>query len=77
MRGLNYNTLIKKGIGDLDPSDQKEVFDFVEFLKLRKNTKGNTFFKAMKEGHRIGNALKITKKDILDEIQEERRRHKS
>jgi hypothetical protein len=67
MNSIKYEVLIDEQIKNLTLPEKKEVFDFVEFLKLRR-IKEDPFLAAIKEGQKIGKRLGVTEKDIEEEI---------
>ena len=72
MNPLKYDEMIDKQIKKLTPPEKKEVFDFVEFLQLKRLKKEDVFIRALKETQAIGKQIGVTEKDIEEEIKSTR-----
>lgn len=68
MNPIKYDELIDKQIKGLTFLEKKEVLDYVEFLKIRKESGKNSFIAALEQSQNIGKQLGITEKDISKEL---------
>jgi len=68
VNSVKYDELIDDQIKTMTILEKTEIFNFVEFLKLKKLKENDAFLEALKEGQKIGRCLRITEKDIKKEI---------
>jgi len=73
MNPIKYDELIDKKVKTLTNEEKKEVFNFVEFIELKKVRSGDVFSSALKEGQALGKKMGVTKRDIEEEIKKVRK----
>ncbi len=74
MNPIKYDELIDNKIKLLSMEEKKEVYDFVEFVSLKKIKQEDVLLSALKEGQSIGRKLGVSRKDIEAEIKQVRKK---
>jgi len=74
MNPIKYDELIEGKIKTLDAGEKKEVYDFADFLSLKKLKPQDTFMAALREGQTIGKKMGVTPADIAKEIKQSRKK---
>lgn len=68
MNLIKYEDLIDRKIKVLSTDEKKEVFNFIEFISMKKLKRNDAFLSALKESQAIGKKLGVTPRDIAKEI---------
>lgn len=68
MGAVRYETLIDREVKTLSTEEKKEIYDFLEFLKLKKLKEEDAFLEALRKTQEVGKRLGITQRAIAREI---------
>jgi len=73
MGAVKFEALIDREVKTLSPEEKKEVYDFLEFLKLKKVKEEDVFLAALRKTQEIGKRTGVTEREIAREIKTVRR----